>query len=233
VDAYEKAGKMGLKRAVITIGGELLKLAKRDKTAYIQMPDLQIQPREALPLSLMSFLKFTGEEKMLTEIEKLENDFHPEDFETMGKILAEELRGYVPVIYTSAQNEILGYIWKININETGKIPAFCNVIPELNHNEINGFNVNSSTLKLSERFYFLMLSDAEDGPKIKKRMEITEKIYTDRKLPIKMIGLKGKNKFLKIFNSLALANFTAYFTAKNYGVEPEAVSMVEEFKKMI
>jgi glucose/mannose-6-phosphate isomerase len=139
----------------------------------------------------------------------------------------------VPVIYSSNRNRILGYIWKINFNETGKIPAFNNIIPELNHNEINGFDVNGITRKLSERFYFMILSDQEDGVKINKRMEVTEKLYNDRKLQAKMIRLKGSNKFLKVFNSLILASFTAFFTAKIYGLEPEAVPMVEEFKKMI
>jgi glucose/mannose-6-phosphate isomerase len=229
LDAYEKAGKIGLNRVVISTGGKLLELAKKDKVAYIQMPDLEIQPRSALPLSLISFLKITGEEEMLTEVKKLENSFHPEDFEKAGKILAEKLHGRVLVVYTSTQNEILGYIWKISFNETGKIPAFNNVIPELNHNEMNGYSLGD----LSNKFYFLMLSDTEDGVKIKKRMEVTAKLYEDRKLPVEIIKLDSDNKFLKIFKSVALANFTAYFTAISYGMEPELVPMVEEFKKMI
>jgi glucose/mannose-6-phosphate isomerase len=233
IDAYEKAGKMGLKRAVITVGGRLLELARKDKTAYIQMPDLGIQPREALPLSLMSFLKITGEEKTLAEISGLLDSFHPEKWETAGKDLAERLSKHIPVIYTSSKNGILGYIWKITFNETGKIPAFNNVFPELNHNEINGFDVRKTTEKLSEKFYFIMLSDPQDGVKIKKRMEVTAKLYRDRKLPVEIIELDGENKYLNIFNSIVLANFAAYFTAINYGLEAEQVPMVEEFKKLI
>lgn len=233
LDAYEKSGKMGLKRIVVSIGGKLLELAKKEKTAYIHMPDLEIQPRSALPLSLLSLVKITGEEKMLKELENLQNSFDPEKFEKTGKVLAEVLDGRVPIIYTSAKNGILGYIWKINFNETGKIPAFNNVIPELNHNEMNGFDIKRLTERLSERFCFLFLTDPEDGIKIKKRMEVTKKLYEDRKLPADMIKIDGKNKYLKIFNSIALANFTAYYTAKNYGLEAEQVPMVEEFKKMI
>lgn len=233
IDAYEKAGMMGLNRAVITTGGKLLELAKKDEVAYIQMPDLGIQPRSALPLSLKSFLKILGEEKVLAEVGKLQNDFRPESFETEGRELAEELRGQVPIIYTAAKNEILGYIWKITFNETGKIPAFNNVIPELNHNEMNGFDVGKMTVGLSERFHFLFLTDPEDYPKIKKRAEITAKLYTDRKLSTRIIKLAGGNKFLKIFNSIALVSFAAYFTAENYGLEAEEVPMVEEFKRKL
>jgi glucose/mannose-6-phosphate isomerase len=234
IDAYEKAGKMGLNRAVISVGGKLLEMAKKDGVAYIQMPDLGIQPRSALPLSLKSFLKIMGEEKMLAEISELEESLKPENIEMRGKQLAEKINGRMPIIYTSTDNEILGYIWKINFNETGKIPAFNNVFPELNHNEMNGFDVKDATRKLSEKFYFLMLADPEDGEKIRKRMEITAKLYDDRKLTVEIMELeKTENKFLKIFSSIVLANFTAYFTAEKYGLESEQVPMVEEFKKMI
>ena len=38
---------------------------------------------------------------------------------------------------------------------------------------------------------------------------------------------------IKIFSSLLLADWTAYYTALAYGLEPEQVPMVEEFKKLI
>jgi glucose/mannose-6-phosphate isomerase len=233
IDSYEKAGAMGLNRAVISIGGKLLELAKKDQVAYIQMPDFGIQPRSALPLSLLSFLLFLGQKKMLFDVKKLQFDFYPEKFEKAGQELAEILRHRVPIIYTSAQNKTLGYIWKINFNETGKIPAFNNIFPELNHNEMNGFGVEKTTVRLSDNFYFLFLLDKDDSSKIKKRMEITAKLYTNRNLPSKIITLEENNQFLKFFNSLALVEFAAYFTAQNYGLESEQVPMVEEFKKML
>lgn len=227
LSAYEKAGKLGLKRVVISVGGKLLEMAKKDKTAYIQMPDLGIQPRSALPLSLLSFVKITGDEKMLKELNVMQDSFHPDDFEAKGKELAKKISGRVPIIYTSNQNEILGYIGKITFNETGKIPAFNNVFPELNHNEINGIE------KLTDKFYFLFLMDSDDSLKIKKRMEITAKMYKDRKLMVETLELEGKNKFLRVFNPMALINFAAYFTAEDYGLEAEQVPMVEELKKKI
>ena len=232
IDAYMKARDMGLNRAVITVGGKLLELAKNDKTAYVQMPNLGIQPRSALVLSLKSLLKLLEQEEILTEVGKLAQSFNPEKLELEGKELAKILHNKIPIIYTAAQNETLGYIWKITFNETGKIPSFNNVIPELNHNEMNGFGVEETTVKLSDNFYFLFLSDQDDDQKIKKRMEITAKLYTDRNLPSKIIVLEG-NKFQRIINSMVVAEFAAYFTATNYGLETEQVPMIEEFKKML
>jgi glucose/mannose-6-phosphate isomerase len=233
IDSYLQAGKMGLNRAVISVGGQLLELAKKDQVAYVQMPDFGIQPRSALPLSLLSFLLILGQKDILSELKKLEFDFHPEKFEIAGQDLTDTLRNRVPIIYSSASNKAIGYIWKINFNETGKIPAFNNVFPELNHNEMNGFGVEKTTVELSDNFYFIFLSDKNDSSKIKERMEITDKLYSNRNLPSQIITLGEANQFLKFFNSLALVEFAAYFTAQNYGLESEQVPMIEEFKKML
>ncbi|MFA5828647.1 MAG: SIS domain-containing protein [Candidatus Shapirobacteria bacterium] len=156
IDAYTKAGEMGLNRIVISVGGKLLELARREGVAYIQMPDEGIQPRSALPLSLKSMLLILRQKELLSEIIKLQYDFHPEKCEKEGKELVETLNGRVPIIYTASQSAILGYVWKITFNETGKIPAFSNGFPELDHNEIEGFGVEETTARLSSNFLFFV-----------------------------------------------------------------------------
>jgi len=151
------------------------------------------------------------------------------------------LKNYIPVVYASNYNLSLAYNWKIKLNETGKVPAFYNVFPELNHNEMTGFSAgggsafggDDSVKKLCDKFYFIILKDTENNPKILKRMEVLEKLYKERNLRVEAIELKGKDTWHKIFSSLILADWVAYYTALEYGLEPEQVPMVEEFKKLI
>ncbi len=232
LDAYEEAGKLGLGRAVISIGGKLLEKAKNDKVPYIEMPNLNIEPRSALGLSLKSMSKFV-DEKILEELTKLKDTFHPEKFEETGKDLAEKLYGYVPIIYSSEKNQPLTYVWKIKFNETAKIPAFFNVIPELNHNEMNAYDVRDSTRELSQKFYFIFLEDVNDHKKTQQRMKITAKLYQDRNFPTLEIPISGENIFHKIFESITVADFASCFIAEKYGTNPDGVPMVEEFKKLI
>jgi glucose/mannose-6-phosphate isomerase len=147
--------------------------------------------------------------------------------------LADEIVGFVPIIYTSQRNQGIAYNWKIKFNETGKIPAFYNVIPELNHNEMTGFDMKETTKYLADRFYILMLVDEQDHEQNKKRFEVLFQMYHERRLPVKTIILKGGTRLEKIFNSLLIADFTAFFIASHYGVESEQVPMVEEFKHRI
>jgi glucose/mannose-6-phosphate isomerase len=233
IDAFEKAKDQNLNMAVITTGGKLLALAKENNIPYIELPDMKTQPRAALGLSIKAFLKFMGEEDELKKITELATTLAPGDYEDNGKMLAEKMKNYIPVIYSSNNNSSIIYNWKIKLNETGKIPAFYNVFPELNHNEMTGFDIKDATRELSSKFYFIILKDTKDDPRIFKRMMVLEKLLKDRNFKVEILELGGTDTWHKIFSSLILADWVAYYTALQYGLEPEQVPMVEEFKKLI
>lgn len=251
LDAYNEAGRRGIARAAISIGGKLLERAQKDGVPYVQMPDTGIQPRSAAGFGLKALLKLLGEGKALAEVGELHETLHPEDYEKQGRELAQQLKGYVPIIYASSRNEPIAQNWRVRFHETGKIPAYYNVFPELNHNEMTGFDpvraltavserptsngasVLTARKKLNEPFCFIFLKDAEDHPRIQKRMEITEKLYKARGLPVEIVELSGESISHKMFSSLVLADWTAYYLGESYGVETEEVPMVEEFKKLM
>lgn len=233
VDGFRIAGEKNLPRAVISIGGKLLEEAKKASAPYIQLPDTKIQPRSAAGFIFLALLKIMGEEKLLEEARGLHLSLRPEDYEDAGRKLAKKLKGFVPIVYASLRNKPLAQNWKARFNETGKIPAFYNVFPELNHNEMTGFDIQKFTKPLSQNFSVVMLKDAEDHPRIQKRMEMTAELYRQRGLPVEMLKLERKDRLLKIFSSLVLADWTAYYTAQNYGTDPEETPMVEMFKKLI
>lgn len=233
IDALNMALKEKIPSAVIAVGGKLLDIARKKNLPYIQLPNTGIQPRSALGFSLNALFKLMGQENALKDCYKLAKTLNPSKLEGAGKQLAKKLKDKIPIIYCSHHNKAIGYNWKIKLNETGKIPAFYNVFPELNHNEMTGFDVKPSSKHLSNNFYFIILKDKSDHKQIQKRMDITAKLYENRGLKVEKIELKGKNTLEKIFSSLVLADWTAIHTAENYGLESEQVPMVEEFKNLI
>ncbi len=233
INGYLQAKAENLNIAVITVGGKLLEYAKEDKLPYIRLPDTSIQPRSALGFNFISLLRFMCLEKVLPQAARLADMLKPEEYEQTGAELSRELIGKVPIIYSSQPNRPIAYNWKIKFNETGKIPAFFNTFPELNHNEMTGFDVEPNTEKLSSNIHFIFLHDAEDQEKIQKRMRITERLYSDRGLSTGFFEMTGNNILEKIFKSLLVADWVALYIADHYGLESEQVPMVEEFKKMI
>lgn len=233
ISSLEEAQSKGLPCAAIGVGGRLIAFAKEKNIPYIQIPDTGIQPRCGTGFMVLALLKAMKLNDLLKQFKELAKSLGSVDLEQEGKGLAERLKNSVPVIYASTQNLPLAYMWKIKFNETGKIPAFYNVFPELNHNEANGFDVKDVSRALSKNFHFIFLRDSEDLARVQKRFEITAKLYSDRGLPVEAVELSGENRPVKFFSSLMLADWTAYYTAENYGLESEQVPMVEEFKKLI
>jgi len=58
-------------------------------------------------------------------------------------------------------------------------------------------------------------------------------LYKERGIQVEVKEFVGENLQERIFSSLVLADWTAWYTAKEYGTEPEEVPMIEEFKKRI
>lgn len=253
IDGFEEAGRCGIPRAAISVGGKLRDMARQSGVPFVQFPDLQIQPRSALGLSIRAILYLIREcqtpdwetefpsalgnsvSKSLEDIAALAAPLAARmaDLEKQGKELAERIKGYMPVIYASRRNAALAENWKIKFNETAKIPAFYNVFPELNHNEMTGLDVIESTRGLSEKLFFIFLRDSADHPKVQRRMTVTAELYANRGLRNASLDIAGAGFFEKIFSSTLTADWTAYHTSQIYGTEPDAVPIVEEFKKLI
>ncbi len=233
IDAWNAARARRLPVAVIAARGKLINLAEKFKVPYVRMPDMHMQPRMATGLSLLSMLAAMGEHAWVLEARELAKLLHPAREEHRARDLAKRLHGAVPVIYASDRNRAIAQNWKIKFNETGKIPAFSNVVPELNHNEMTGFDSKGRTAPLSRHFHFIFLKDGGDDRRITKRMSVLEKLYKDRGFKVEIVLLQGKTEIHKIFGALNLADWTAYYAGLLYGVDPQEVPMVEEFKRLI
>ncbi|MBI5079477.1 bifunctional phosphoglucose/phosphomannose isomerase [Candidatus Wolfebacteria bacterium] len=233
IDAFKTALDQNLPIACVSVNGKLLELAKNNKIPYVQIPDTGIQPRSAVGFMIISLLGLMGRENAIEEIKKTAKRLDLNKAETDGKILAEKLNGKIPVIYSSSKNESIAYNWKIRFNETGKTPAFYNIFPELNHNEMVSFDIQAPTKQLTDKFHFIFLKDKNDHLRIQMRMEILENIYRRKGLAVENYEIEGINAWEKIFSSLIVADWASYYTATAYGLNPEEVEIVEEFKKLL
>ena len=233
IDALNTAIKNNVYCAVAAKGGKLIEIAQKNNLPYIKMPDIESQPRFFLGYNFVSILKLMGENSLLNQAGMLAGKLDPKKAEEKGAELAKKLQDKIPVIYSSARYGAASYIWKIKFNETSKIPAFCNEFPELNHNEMNGFDTKEKTFPLMEKFHFVFLKDPDDDPRVLKRMEVMRNLLEKQELKVEILTLEGESQMHKIFDSLMVADFASYYLAEFYGNDPKQVPVVEEFKKMI
>ena len=233
LDAFALARKMNLATLTIATGGTLLAKTKKFGLPYVRLPVTGIQPRSAMGFSFRALAAALHRHDFLRESLALSKKLKPLSYRAHGKKLAKLLHGAIPLLYSSFRNQPIIYNWKIKFNETGKIPAFYNVVPELNHNEMTGFDIVRTTKSLSSKLHVLLMHDKEDHPQVERRLKTIEKLYMSRGLPVTNLELTGKTRLEKIFISIITADWTALETAEGYGVDADEVPMVEEFKKLI
>jgi glucose/mannose-6-phosphate isomerase len=233
IDALNTTIKNNIPCAIVASGGKLIDMANENNLPYIKIPDLESQPRFSLGYSFVSILKIIGENSLLNHARMLAEKLNSKTAEEKGKELAEKLQNKIPVIYSSQKYSSASYIWKIKFNETTKIPAFYNIFPELNHNEMTGFDTKEKTSHLMERFHFIFLKDKDDEEKNLNRMDAMKSLLEKQEFKVNVFTLEGESQMHKIFDSLMIADFASYYLAEFYSNDPGNVPMVEEFKKII
>jgi len=233
ISAFQEAFSRKLPLIVIASGGKLLNLARDNDTPYIQLPTIKAHPRFAIGLSIKATLKAMGEELLLNDVSGIAESLDAEEYEEIGKNLAHSLENKIPLIYSSSRNRGLAYFWKINFNETVKIPAFFNVFPELNHNEMAGFDKIAAIGFKPSDFVFVFLNDPDDETRIQKRMTAMAKIFEERGFALQEANIIGPSLWHKSFAGILIAFWTSLYLAEYYNVDPEDISVIEDFKKSL
>jgi glucose/mannose-6-phosphate isomerase len=229
VSFMEQSLKEDYAIAIISTGGVLLETAKTKEVPFIEIPNDGIQPRQADAYLAISILKLMGDDDTLSSWSLLSEKINPVALKETGKDLAKEIGKKIPIIYSSNRNLHVAYNWKITMNETAKIPAFYNVFPELNHNEMQGFGDEN----LNKNFHIIFIRDDEDDSRVVKRMNITKEIYTEKGITVSEIVLDSKTREERVFNGVILADWVALNIAQEKGIDAEQVPMIEDFKSRL
>jgi len=247
ISSYQEAKERNLSVITITAGGKLANLCKKDKTPWVKLPtrlsarqEEKIQPRQAIGYQFGAIVKVLSNFNIIKDLDEdileIDKKLKPKILEKQAKILSQKIKGKIPIIYSSDIYRGLAYIWKISFNENSKSPAFYNYFPELNHNEMEGM-AHEKECEHHDKpiFHVLILKDKNsDHPKILKRMTITGELLKEKSgFNVNYIDIAGKNPLTKIFSNYILSQWTSYYLALEYEVDPSPVKIVEEFKKRL
>lgn len=219
--------KMALEKnlnlVAVSTGGELGKLAIDNALPHIVLPNTESSPRLMIGQDLIALMMVAGLDVESLELVRRMNasELHPQ-----GTQIARQIGSGIPLIYTSQRFNELGYIWKIILNETAKMPAFHNRFPEADHNEIAGFRAASSG------FHCLFLRDETDKRLI-RRMDLTADLFRSHDMPVAAVSLVNASTIEQIVSSIITAHWTAFELALMTHVEPSVVSEIEHFKKQL
>lgn len=239
VSAYKDAIQRKAKIFCITSGGEVEKIAKKNKHPYIAIPG-GFPPRAALgysffptliALSKLGFIKNQKKEigETLALLARLAKQYSDHDAAGNKALqLAKTLHGTLPLIYSAADKfDTVNTRWRGQITENAKMLAFGHVFPELNHNEIVGWEVLKGLMK---NMHVVILRDKDDYKRIQLRMDVTKGIIGDLAGGITEVYSEGKSLLARMFSLLYLADWLSFYLAMLNGVDPSPVKKIDYLK---
>lgn len=222
-----------------TTGGTIKEIADTEKLPVVLMQK-GFQPRYSLGLSFFSLLRAQQTLKIVTTPQEIIDKTislwksRGEEFSKENNLsyqLAEKLVGALPVIYsTSDLTSAVGNRFKCQLNENSKVHAFHNSFPELNHNEIIGWETYDERIaKLKAVF----VEEVTTHPQIKKRFAITSELLT--KAGVEIITLtSSENTFQeRLLDLIFLTDWISYYLAIQRGKDPSEIEYIHLLKKRL
>ena len=227
--------------AAITTGGILEDVATLNDIPFIKIPP-GLQPRAAIGFSFVPLLVFLEKIGLVKDVvgeiagtyKKLEKfrEKYIEDNPSLSnpaKRLAVKINERIPIIYSGPRlTDAVAIRWKGQICENAKNLAFANQFPEMNHNELVGWS--DIAKQHAEKLLVILLRDADDHPRIRRRMNIVKDIID--KLEIEVIDLHsmGETRLERIFSLIQMGDFISYYLAILNQVDPTPVEAIESLK---
>lgn len=236
LSAYQAAGERGAKRLCLTTGGTLKEWAERDGvTAVPLMPGFQ--PRFALYTSFFNILNLFAKlglvkrddellKRIVSRIKAKGEEFSQPQNSAWS--VAETVNGKLPLIYSAAGvTDSLGTRFKGQFNENGKTHAFHNIFPEMNHNEIIGWETYG---RMNENWIVFEVLDPTIHPQINKRFDVFNEILEKLEVPLVKITSNLPTYQERLFDMIYYTDWITYYRAIVWDKDPVEIDYIHLLK---
>ena len=241
LSALDAAKDSGAQVLTITSGGKLAELAEANNWSLITVPG-DLMPRQALGYLFFPLYHMLGAQDLLINYEKdlskfvkfvadlnKKNDYPNTEGRVLSMELAKTVQGKIPVLYSTAPYlNTISKRWQNQIQENGKSLAFANVLPEMNHNEIVGWELD---VKGIHELIVIFLENETPHPRIAKRIELSKKIIKKRGVEVVDIYSCGNTIMEKVFSLLVMGDWMSYYLALAYKKDPATIKNIDFLKE--
>lgn len=237
ISATKHALEKGAQILCITTGGKLEELALQNNLDVVYLQN-GFQPRYALWINISTLIKSLQNlnfipnqnnimEKIQNLLEKKAVEFSREN--NMTYKIAESLVGFIPIVYSGDNfTSGVGNRLKEQFNENSKIHSFHNVLPEMNHNEIIGWETFSPNLLNAK---IIQLKDVSYHPRVKKRFEVVSALIQKAGCEVLTLESNESEFKVRIFDLIYTGDWISYYLAILRGKDPSEIENINYLKQ--
>lgn len=221
----------------LSSGGTVTALAAEHGFPVVEMPG-GMQPRAALGYSLAALVTLAERLELLPSQTEawVEANRTLEGMSTreadpntsLAYALARRIGDYTPLVYSgNGLLETVNVRWRGQIQENAKRLAFGNVLPELNHNEIMGWEEQAA---VHEALAIIMLRDVGDHPAVQRRARVTKDLLMDRAGAWIDVESEGEARLTRLLSTVHLGDWVSFYLAMQDAIDPTPVRLISKLK---
>ncbi len=239
LSSLDDALNKGAQVCGITTGGLMEDNLKSLDKDVINIPR-GMQPRAALAYSVIVMILFLKKIKLLnTKIDNWLNDsiksikknrdlYKIDSNKNPTFKLAEKIYNKIPIIYSNSSSYgVAAFRLKGQLNENSKMLCYCSELPEMNHNEIVGWENNHIFF---EHLFVIWLNDQSDNDRVKYRQKITQSIIAEKGVEQTIIQMDGKCFQNRLLNMIHYIDWLSYWCAIRHNTNPTPVKNIDRLK---
>ncbi len=240
--AYQAARRAGARVLTLTTGGELARRARQDGVPLWRFEHAG-QPRAAVGYSFGLLLAALHRLDLLpdpsAELEEALGAMRTQQgslrapvpvVQNPAKRMAGQLMGRWPVILGADHLEPVARRWRTQISELAKAVAQFEALPEADHNMVAGVLQPEALFPHS---MLLFLRGAKCHPRNQLRVEITRQILMVEGFNTDVIEAAGESRLAQQWTALHFGDYTAYYLALAYGIDPTPVEAIQGLKAQL
>lgn len=134
------------------------------------------------------------------------------------------LKDRTPMLYGDADLEPVLIRWRQQINENAKRLCNHHVFPEMNHNELVGWESGGASIGA------LFLHTPEDHPRTAERMRLCKSIFSETGAAVEEVSAKGSTRLQRWMYLVHLGDWLSLLMAENSGVDPVDIRHIDYLK---
>jgi glucose/mannose-6-phosphate isomerase len=236
--AYDAARGVAAAMVAVTSGGELAARCARDQVPCCIIPG-GMPPRAAIGFSLfpmLHVLRAAGtaafddadyEEALAVARERCA-EYSPSREGNRAIALAHTLHGQMAFVYAAPSLlEGVARRWSCQFNENAKTLAHFAFFPEMNHNEIVGWEVGD----VMSKAVIVSLEDRDDHPMTRRHAEVGLSLMKPYAGKIERFEAPAGGRLSRMLSTMLLGDFASVYLAYLNGVDPTPVKKIDALKK--
>ncbi len=145
-----------------------------------------------------------------------------------AKRLAGQLYDRIPVFLAADFLEPVARRWKGQMSEIAKSWSQFEYLPEADHNTLAGV-INPDKL-IEKELFVMFLRGSENHPRNQLRINLTRQSMMEAGINTDLYEARGSTPLQQIWTALHMGDYTAYYLAMSYQVDPTPVDALEGFK---